>query len=48
MLNRDLFCRVVNGLKHQAQKMSKLEEALDQPIEWFWTSQEEVLRALET
>lgn len=48
MLNKDLFCRVVNGLKHQAQKMSKLEEALDQPVEWFWTSQEEVLRALET
>ncbi len=48
MLNKDLFCRVVNGLKHQAQKMSKLEEALGQPIEWFWTSQEEVLRALET
>lgn len=48
MLNRDLFCRVVNGLKRQAQKMSKLEKALDQPVEWFWTSQEEVLRALET
>lgn len=48
MLNKDLFCRVVNSLKHQAQKMSKLEEALDQPIEWFWVSQEEVLRALET
>ena len=48
MLNKDLFCRVVNGLKRQAQKMSKLERALDQPIEWFWTSQEEVLRALET
>lgn len=28
--------------------MSKLEKALDQPIGWFWTSQEEVLRALET
>lgn len=48
MLNKDLFCRVVNGLKRQAQKMSKLEKALDQPVEWFWTSQEEVLRALET
>lgn len=24
-----------------------MEEALDQPIEWFWTSQEEILRALE-
>ena len=48
MLNKDLFCRVVESFKTQARKLSRLEEALDQTIDWFWTSEEDILRALET
>lgn len=48
MLNKDLFCNVVSALKEQARHFSRLEEALDLTVEWFWAAQEDVLKALET
>lgn len=44
---KELFCQSLDALRTQAQKISKLEEALEQPLEWFWANEQKILEALE-